>query len=326
MSVNAYEDVSFYDYEPEQSDFSVDVREGLAREQKSIPPKYFYDQRGSELFDEICKQPEYYPTRTEIGILQDNAEHIARLIGPDCVLIELGSGASEKVRSLFDALSPVSYLGIDISKDFLLSATRRLANDYPELEVHALCADFTDKIALPEQCHSDHLVAFFPGSSIGNFEPTQAVVFLKRVADMIGEGGKLLIGVDLKKDKAVLDEAYNDAAGITAAFNLNLLERMQNELDAELETDTFDHRAFYNEELGRIEMHLVSRTQQTLRLCDSVIELASDESIHTENSYKYDCDEFARLAQQAGFVVEQVWIDADRLFSVQLLTHSEAGR
>lgn len=318
MSVNASEVVNFYDYEPEQSDFCKDVITGLAARRKSIPPKYFYDKRGSELFDEICKQPEYYPTRTEISILQNNAAQIANMIGPDCVLIELGSGASEKVRLLFAALAPVRYLGIDISKDFLLNATRRLARDYPELDVHALCADFTDRLVLPEQCHSEKLVAFFPDSSIGNFEPDQAVVFLKRVADMVGKGGKLLIGVDLKKDRAILDNAYNDAAGITADFNLNLLARMQNELDTDLKAAAFSHKAFYNEQLGRIEMHLVSKVKQTIQLYNQTITIDCNETIHTENSYKYHKEEFARLAQQAGFRVSHVWTDAEQLFSVQL--------
>lgn len=318
MTMNAQASVSFHDYEPEQADFRSDVVSGLTQQPKTIPPKYFYDQRGSELFDEICKQPEYYPTRTEIGILQHNAREIAELIGPDCLLIELGSGASEKVRLLFDALSPESYLGVDISRDFLLSSTRRLAQDYPWLDVHAVCADFTRQLQVPEQCFSDHRVAFFPGSSIGNFEPREAVAFLARVADMVGQGGKLLIGVDLKKPTHLLDSAYNDAAGITADFNLNLIRRMQTELGAELSPGDFSHCAFYNAELGRIEMHLVSHRDQTIELHDHSIELQQHETIHTESSYKYSREEFAELVAEAGFVVDKVWTDADSLFSVQL--------
>lgn len=310
--------ISFHDHEPEQSDFRSDVISGLDADQKSIPPKYFYDKRGSELFDEICEQPEYYPTRTEIKILQRNADDIADQIGPDCVLIELGSGASKKIRLLCDALNPATYLGVDISRDFLLMSTRRLAHDYPWLDVHAVCADFTRPMELPEQCERGRQVAFFPGSSIGNFEPVQAVVFLRRVAEMLGQGGKLLIGVDLKKDPRVLDRAYNDAAGVTADFNLNLLTRMQNELGAELDTEAFEHRAFYNEELGRIEMHLVSQRQQQIRVEGQVIQLSQDETIHTECSYKYTCEEFARLAMQAGFDITTVWTDEAGLFSVQL--------
>ncbi len=322
MNIAAKTAVRFYDYAPEQSDFLSDVLAGLARSPKQIAPKYFYDQRGSELFDEICKQPEYYPTRTEIGILQHNAHDIARAIGPDCVLVELGSGASEKVRLLFDALSPARYLGVDISKEFLLTSTRRLAQDYPELEVHAVCADFSQQLELPSQNTHGRMVAFFPGSSIGNFEPEDAVTFLRQVADCVGSGGQLLIGVDLKKNIDTLNRAYNDAAGVTAQFNLNLLRRMQTELDADLDPAAFSHHAFFNSARGRIEMHLVSERAQAMVLADEVIEFAGQESIHTESSYKYQLDEFAALAGRAGFSVERVWTDAESLFSVQLLSVS----
>lgn len=311
--------ISFHDYSPEQGDFMTDVIEGLSIQPKAISPKYFYDQRGSELFGEICKQPEYYLTRTEINILQENAEHIAQLVGPDCVLIELGSGVSEKIRLLFDVLSPASYLGIDISKDFLLLSTRRLARDYPELEVHAVCADFSHQLELPEQCKSDRLVAFFPGSSIGNFEPDDAVPFLKEVASMVGKGGRLLIGVDLKKEPQILNAAYNDAAGVTADFNLNVLQRMQAELDVDIDISSFGHRAFYNEERGRVEMHLVSQCEQVVVIDGEEICLTENETIHTENSYKYHLGEFADLSARAGFCVEQVWTDERGLFSVQCL-------
>ncbi|MGB5396190.1 MAG: L-histidine N(alpha)-methyltransferase [Gammaproteobacteria bacterium] len=322
MNIAAKTAVRFYDYAPEQSDFLSDVLTGLARSPKQIAPKYFYDQRGSELFDEICKQPEYYPTRTEIGILQHNANDIARSIGPDCVLVELGSGASEKVRLLFDALSPARYMGVDISKEFLLVSTRRLAQDYPELEVHAVCADFSQQLELPSQTTHGRMVAFFPGSSIGNFEPEDAVTFLRQVADCVGSGGQLLIGVDLKKNIDTLNRAYNDAAGVTAQFNLNLLRRMQTELDAEVDPAAFSHHAFFNSTRGRIEMHLVSERAQELVLADEVFEFAGQESIHTESSYKYQLDDFAALAGRAGFSVERVWTDAESLFSVQLLSVS----
>lgn len=312
-------EVYFHDYAPEQSDFLEDVIDGLRNNQKSISPKYFYNQRGSELFDEICKQPEYYPTRTEVSILQDNAEAIAELIGPNCVLIELGSGVSEKIRLLFDVLSPASYLGIDISKDFLLLSTKRLARDYPDLEVHAVCADFSQQLELPEQCLSDKHVAFFPGSSIGNFEPDDAVRLLKEVASMVGRGGKFLIGVDLKKDKSTLSDAYNDAEGVTADFNLNLLARMQNELNVDIDVSQFTHKAFYNEDLGRIEMHLISNSDQVIVVDGEDFVFAENETIHTESSYKYHIDEFAKLALKAGFDVEEVWTDESQLFSVQCL-------
>mgnify|MGYP001827734515 CR=1 FL=1 len=312
-------DVSFHDYEPVQSSFLKDVIDGLRLEQKTIPPKYFYDQRGSELFDEICQQPEYYPTRTEIGILQDNANSIAERIGPDCVLIELGSGVSEKIRCLFDVLSPASYMGIDISKEFLLLSTRRLARDYPDLEVHAVCADFTKRIQLPQQCQSERLVAFFPGSSIGNFEPSDAIELLQDVAAMVGKGGRLLIGVDLKKEHAVLNAAYNDASGYTEDFNLNLLSRLQQELNAEVDADAFRHHAFYNENKGRIEMHLVSQAEQHITVDGESFQLDKGETLHTESSYKYHLSDFEKLAASAGFDVEQVWTDQRQLFSVQCL-------
>ena len=311
--------VCFHDYAPEQSDFLSDVIEGLNSHPKTLSPKYFYDKRGSELFDEICQQPEYYPTRTEIGILQNNADEISRLIGPDCVLIELGSGVSEKIRCLFDVLSPASYLGIDISKDFLLLSTKRLARDYPQLEVHAVCADFTQQIKLPEQCKSDRLVAFFPGSSIGNFEPDDAVVLLKDVASMVGKGGKMLIGVDLKKDDALLNAAYNDANGVTADFNLHLLQRLQEELGVDMDVASFSHHAFYNKEIGRVEMHLVSECEQQIVIDGEKFQLENKETLHTENSYKYHLNEFEDLAIRAGFNVEQVWTDNQQLFSVQCL-------
>jgi dimethylhistidine N-methyltransferase len=318
-NVNKSSSISFHDYSPEQGDFLTDVIEGLSGQPKTISPKYFYDQYGSELFDEITKQPEYYITRTEINILQENAEDIARFIGPDCVLIELGSGVSEKIRLLFNVLSPASYLGIDISKDFLLLSTRRLSRDYPEIEVHAVCADFTHQIELPVQCGSDRLVAFFPGSSIGNFEPDDAVRFLKEVASMVGKDGKLLIGVDLKKDSEILNAAYNDAPGVTADFNLNILKRMRTELDADVDMSSFSHRAFYNEGIGRVEMHLVSQCEQAIVVDGEEIALDENETIHTENSYKYNLDEFADLSARAGFRVEQVWMDNQKLFSVQCL-------
>jgi dimethylhistidine N-methyltransferase len=322
MSTAASTLVRFHDYAPTDSHFLAEVIAGLSQKPKSISPKFFYDQRGSELFDEICLQPEYYPTRTEIKILQDNAEEIAALVGSESVLVELGSGASEKVRLLFDALAPASYMGVDISREFLLLSTRRLAQDYPELEVHAVCADFSQQLELPEHAQRGQVVAFFPGSSIGNFEPRAAVQFLRQVAECVGRGGKMLIGVDLKKDIATLNSAYNDAAGVTAAFNLNLLQRMQDELDAELDIDAFSHNAFYNAALGRVEMHLVSAREQAIVLDDEIFALAAQESIHTESSYKYHLTEFARLAGQAGFTVERVWTDARQMFSVQLLALS----
>ena len=315
--------VKFHDLAPEDADFHKDVIEGLSNRPRMIPPKYFYDKRGSKLFDAICEQPEYYPTRTEISLLQYYARDIAERIGPDCILVELGSGASDKVRLLFDALKPKGYMGVDISKEFLLDATDKLAHDYPWLEVHAVCADFSQVLEIPDHYDDQQHIAFYPGSSIGNFDPDDAIIFMEQIATMVGAGGKLLIGVDLKKDETILNAAYNDAAGITAELNLNLLIRMRNELGAELEDNAFAHQAFYNESEGRIEMHLVSTKNTKLTIDGKAFAFHLGDSIHTENSYKYSLEAFEKLADRAGFDVEKVWTDRKELFSVQLLTASD---
>lgn len=314
--------VTFYDEYPVETSLRTAVLQGLAEQPKAIPPKFFYDQRGSELFDAICELPEYYPTRTEIGLLQTHAHEIATLAGAQCQLIELGSGASKKVRLLLEALQPSVYLGIDISRDFLLQSTRRLAVDYPWLDVHAACADFSQVLSLQEIPRQHRNLGFFPGSSIGNFEPAEAIILLQRLADILKPDGTLLIGVDLKKDPAILNAAYNDAQGVTAAFNLNLLERIRNELDTTLNPDDFYHKAWYNEQLGRIEMHLVSRDEQRLRVEQRWFEFAAGESIHSENSYKYTVEEFQSLAAEAGYRAGRVWTDDAGLFSLHYLTLS----
>lgn len=292
---------------------------GFASQPKSISPKFFYDQRGSELFEQICRQPEYYPTRTEEMILRLAREQIAHLAGRDASLVELGSGASRKVRLLLEALHPSRYLGIDISRDFLLSSTHRLAADYPWLDVHATCADFTQTLDLPEDILGEHPLAFFPGSSIGNFDPADALAFLHNLHAMLPSGAGLLIGVDLVKDKAVLERAYNDKAGVTAAFNLNLIERIRNELDSDIDPSRFEHRAFYNEQHARIEMHLLSREAQQVRIEDQTFDFAAGETLHTENSYKYTPASFRDLAGSAGFSAVAMWIDPWKLFSVHYL-------
>jgi len=311
--------IRFYDYQPSSADFLGDVQDGLARRPPSIPPKYFYDAEGSRLFDAICDTPEYYPTRTEMQILHDNAEAIAACIGGECLLVEPGSGSSEKVRPLLPALRPHAYLPMDISRDHLLTAARRLAGEYPWLDVHAACVDFTAPLTLPYRPDGVRTVAFFPGSSIGNFEPADAQGFLANLRHTVGDGGGLLIGVDLKKDPARLEAAYNDAAGVTAAFNLNLLKRINRELDGDFDPARFRHRAFYNAMRGRMEMHLVSQVAQTVHLHGERYSFAAGESIHTENSYKYDLDGFADLARGAGFLPEAVWTDQAQLFSVHFL-------
>lgn len=313
--------VRFYDQQPVPLATSLrdEILEGFSADQKYASPKFFYDQCGSELFDRICIQPEYYPTRTEESILAMAAEEIADITGREATLVELGSGASRKVRLLLEAMRPSSYLGIDISQDFLLDSTRRLAADYPWLEVHAACADFSRNMALPVGMKCERLVGFFPGSSIGNFDPEAAEIFLWGLHSLLPSGSGLLIGVDLIKDKATLEAAYNDAAGVTAAFNLNLLERLRRELKADIEPQHFSHQAFYNEEDSRIEMHLVSRMPQVITVAGERFRFQEGESIHTENSYKYSIEGFQSLANRAGFYSRARWIDSQQLFSVHYL-------
>jgi dimethylhistidine N-methyltransferase len=314
------EAVRFYDEAPEVADFRDEVRRGLSAQPKAIAPKFFYDRRGSELFDRICELPEYYIPRIEMGILRQCAREVARLIGPDCMLVELGSGASRKVRLVLEALRPEAYCGVDISREFLLHSTQRLARDYPWLEVHAACADLCRPLAISDLPKRRRRLAFYPGSSIGNFEPAEAREFMHGLRSLLGFDGALLIGVDLKKDRQLLHAAYNDRAGVTAAFNLNLLSRLRRELGVELNPAAFEHRAFYNDQAGRIEMHLVSREPQRLRIDGGEFALAQGETIHTENSYKYSIAEFHVLARAAGYAVEKTWTDVDDLFSVHYLS------
>lgn len=309
----------FTDLHPAPNDFYAEVIQGLNRRPRAIGPKFFYDEYGSRLFDALCQTPEYYPTRTEIAILERHIGSIAQHISPRCVLIEPGSGNSRKVRILLDTLRPRAYLPIDISKDYLRSTAQHVAEEYPWLSVHAVCADYSTSIELPDYPPGTRKLAFFPGSSIGNFEPPQAVAFLRNIARMVSPDGGLLIGVDLKKDPARLNAAYNDAQGITADFNLNLLKRINHALHADFVIDMFQHHAFYNSAVGRIEMHLVSRQAQRVRVGSKHFDFAKGESIHTENSYKYSIAGFRTLAQQAGFSPAAVWTDAERLFSVHYL-------
>ena len=311
--------IRFYDEHPTPATMLEEVMQGLGSRPRRIAPKFFYDERGSRLFDAICELPEYYLTRTEMGILESCADEVARLAGPEVTLVELGSGASRKIRLLLEAMRPRRYLGIDISRDFLRQSVERLARDYPWLEVHAACADFMQDFDLPEDAGEGRKLAFFPGSTIGNFEPSDALCFLQRVRRLIQPDGALLIGVDLKKDPELLNTAYNDSAGITAQFNLNLLERLRAELGAEVNPQGFRHRAFYNTVRGRIEMHLVSRRAQDIRLQGQRFHFAPEESIHTENSYKYSLEEFHALARRAGLRPRQAWLDAGHLFSVHYL-------
>lgn len=317
--------VTFHDHMPDAASLREEVLQGLATTPKAIPPKFFYDEAGSKLFDRICLLPEYYPTRTEMAILESAAAQIAQLAGTAPLLIELGSGASRKVRLLLEALRPAAYLGVDISRDFLLASTQRLAEDYPWLEVHAACADFSQNIRLPYARPDVKKLAFFPGSSIGNFDPDDARRLLQRLAARLQPDGALLIGVDLRKPTAILDAAYNDTRGVTAAFNRNLLVRMREELRAEVDVDAFHHHAFFNEDQSRVEMHLVSRRPQTIAIDRQYFEFEHGESIHTENSYKYTVGSFQALAAEAGYRPVRVWTDAQQLFSVHYLVLASAG-
>jgi dimethylhistidine N-methyltransferase len=292
---------------------------GFAASPKSMSPKFFYDQHGSQLFELICRQPEYYPTRTEETILRLAASDIAALAGGNVSLVELGSGASRKVRLLLEALRPARYLGIDISREFLHASTHRLGADYRWLDVHALCADFSQPLKLPAEALGQRPLAFFPGSSIGNFDPEQARAFLRNLHQALPACSGLLIGVDLVKNREVLERAYNDEAGVTALFNLNLLERIRRELDSDIEPRRFQHRAFYNEAESRIEMHLVSPQAQQVRIEDRVFEFAAGETLHTENSYKYTPASFRELAAECGFASVAMWRDPAQLFSVHFL-------
>lgn len=318
-AVKAGASLTLYDAQPERDDLLAEALAGFARNPKSIPPKFFYDARGSQLFDAICELDEYYPTRTETAILRANSAEIAKAIGRDVLLIELGSGNSQKVRLLLDALRPVAYMPLDISREHLERAAQALARDYPWLEIHAVCIDYSRGIALPKSVASARKVAFFPGSTIGNFRPEEAERFLSRLTQVLGPGGGLLIGVDLEKDPEVLNSAYNDARGVTAAFNLNLLARLNREHSANFDLAGFEHHAFYNARESRIEMHLRSVRDQIVGLAGRQFEFKAGETLHTENSYKYTVAAFQALAARAGFAAERVFVDDAKLFSVHLL-------
>ncbi|HMJ50424.1 MAG TPA: L-histidine N(alpha)-methyltransferase [Polyangiaceae bacterium] len=299
-------------------DFRTDVLAGLGGSPKSLPCKYFYDAAGTVLFDRICDLDAYYPTRTEIGILKQHAREMAWLIGPRARLVELGSGSSTKTRILLDELPDLdAYVPVDISPEYLVRAARELARDYPALRVVPVVADYTEPFDLPKGDRAARTVAFFPGSTIGNLEPDQARDFLRIVAGLCQGGGGLLIGVDLRKERSMLEAAYDDDEGVTAAFNLNLLTRINRELEGAFDLDAFRHRAFYDEEEGRIEMQLVSLRPQSVQVGTSVFRFDEGEPITTEYSYKYDPGRFAELAKSAGFTCVRIWTDERRLFSVQ---------
>lgn len=309
------------DFEPESGSFLADVLSGLSKPRKSLPTQYLYDEEGSRLFDEICELPEYYPTRTELGIMDARAGEMADAIGSDALVVEYGSGSSTKTRLLLEALdTPVAYVPVDISKEHLMRSARTLAARFETLEVLPVCADFTVAFDVPEPKRSPkRRIVYFPGSTIGNFEPDGAVALLRTMAREAGPGGGLLIGVDLRKQASVLEAAYDDAQGVTAAFNLNLLTRANRELGANFDVSAFKHRAPYDEQAGRIEMLLVSQVAQVVSIGDHRFHFEAGEEIHTEYSHKYTVEAFAALAAQAGFRPVQVWTDNHALFSVHYL-------
>lgn len=296
-----------------------EVMMGLSHTPKNLPAKLLYDKRGSELFERICRVKEYYPTRAETEILMDHASSIAKLLGPGAMIIEPGSGAGEKIRYLLPYLSsPVGYVPIEISSEILNRMTIELKDEYPKLPVFPVSADFTQDFNLPEEILSwdGRKTIFFPGSTIGNLTPDDAVDFLARMASLAGPGGGLLIGVDTKKDPKLLKLAYDDPAGVTAQFNLNLLGRINREAQGDFNSQNFEHVAFYNEKEGRMEMHLLSKVDQEVRIHNTTFRFKAGETIHTENSYKYSISEFEELAARAGFNLIEWWQDSDDLFCV----------
>ena len=299
----------------------AEVMTGLRLPQKTLSPKFFYDEEGSRLFEEITRLEAYYPTRTELAILRAHAGEMASAIGPEAALVEFGSGASAKVHLLLDRLErPRAYVPIDISAEFMAESAAGIAAAYPNLAVVPVAADYTQPFDLPDHpaLQGTRRAGFFPGSTIGNFPPDDARGFLGVARDILAGGG-MVIGVDRKKDAAILNHAYNDPEGVTAAFNLNMLRHLNRTLGADFELAHFAHRAHYNEALGRIEMHLVSERPQTVRIDGKAVRFAAGESIHTESSYKYTVEEFAELAAAAGWRRTQTWSDPDRLFSVHYL-------
>jgi dimethylhistidine N-methyltransferase len=296
-----------------------EIMMGLSRSQKTIPPKYLYDKRGSEIFEKITHLNDYYPTRAEKEILHDYASEMAGLIGPRALIIEPGSGACEKVRMLLPLLEkPTGYVPIEISHEILYRTVDKLHEEFPKLKVFPVVADFTSELDLPLTVDSQKgkRVVFFPGSTIGNMNPNEALQFLRRMGRLMGHRGGLLIGVDLKKDSDTFKRAYDDQEGVTAEFNLNLLERLNREVEASFKPENFQHEAFYNEKLGRVEMHLKSKISQIVKVHEKMIKFNEGETIHTENSYKYLPEEFKELCSRAKLSLKKRWMDKNELFCV----------
>jgi L-histidine Nalpha-methyltransferase len=303
---------------PATSDLLSDVIAGLSSDPRTLPCKYFYDERGAALFRKICELPEYYITRTEIDILDRHRAEIASQLGPNIELIGLGTGAGTKTRILIEALErPAAYIPVDISEKQLRKSTALFGKIFHDLEILPVCADYLQPVVLPSPHHKPALnVVYFPGSTIGNFEPNEALEFLRRIANISGRGGGLLIGVDLQKDQSVIEAAYNDNARVTAQFNLNLLARLNREIGADFDLSQWRHRAIYNSEAGRIEMYLISVPDQTVHIGAREFHFRAGEKILTEHSYKHTPEGFIALARQAGFDFVKLWTDDARLFGV----------
>ncbi len=299
------------------SEFARELIDGLSAQPRRVSPKWFYDAAGSQLFERICAVPEYYPTRTELALLDRHAAEIASFIGSGCEIVEFGAGAIRKVRVLLGAIdAPARFVPVDISGEHLIGAADALRAEHPTLDVRPVVGDFTQPLALPPSV--GRRVGFFPGSSIGNFDPPQAIALLHHFATLLAGGG-LLIGVDLVKSPAVLHAAYNDSAGVTAAFNLNLWARANREAGADFDLAQWTHSAFYNAPLHRIEMHLVSRCAQRVTVSGTAFDFAEGDSVHTENSYKYTVPGFQALAREAGFSPVTCWTDPARHFALHWL-------
>lgn len=307
-------------FKPESDDILSEIIQGLSKPQKELPSKLFYDERGSHLFDKITTLDEYYPTRTEVAITKDNIAEITDTLGEGCLLIELGSGSSMKIRLLLENLkNPAGYVPIDISEEHLLASAKTLAADYPCLRIMPVYADYTMSFSLPPiNFPYQRKVLYYPGSTIGNFKPEEAREFLKKISSIAGSGSGLLIGVDLVKDIDILHKAYNDSQGVTAEFNLNILRRINREIGADFDIDEWEHDAFYNTKKSRIEMHLESKSDQIININGTQIRAYKGESILTEYSHKYTIESFRDIVSDF-YSVKRVWTDPDELFSIQYL-------
>jgi dimethylhistidine N-methyltransferase len=317
-------DIRLDDRHPDVDDTLDTVRRGLAAKQKKLPSRLFYDERGSALFEAICEQPEYYLTRTEIAIMRDHAGDIAETLGHDVRLVEYGSGSGIKTRMLLEHLeTPVAYVPVEISRTALMESVAELATRFPDVPMQPVCADFTQPLRLPVASRSPRrTVIYFPGSTIGNFETKDAIKILRQMRAEMSDGGGIIVGVDLKKDPAAIEAAYNDAAGVTREFTLNMLVRLNREIGTDFDVEAFRHRARYNALAGRIETALVSTKRQDVHVGHDVFAFREDEAMQVEYSCKYSLEDFAQMASKAGLAVEKVWIDADQKFSVQYLVRS----